>query len=153
MEVAAYRLDRMLGQNRVPLTVLRADESTVSAQIFVASERSARPNEMGPTLYDGDLRAFDFLIQNTDRNNTNILVRRDGSIVAIDHEAAAFRSVYGIESFFPWETPKPSPAMLEAMRRLDLEGLRAELGDLLSEAQLQSILKRRDQLLEKFRPL
>ena len=154
MEVAAYRIDHMLGRNRVPLTVLRADGggSPVSAQVFVASERSARPNEMGPTLYDGDLRAFDFLIQNTDRNNTNILVRHDGSIVAIDHEAAVFRSVYGIDHFFPWQNQKPTPGMLEALRRLNLDELRAELGDLLNETQLTSLLRRRDQLIQKFGP-
>lgn len=91
-EVAAYKVDRFLGYNRVPTTVLRdMDGKKGSVQLMVGDI-----NESVQKVKDPDeLKLFDYLIANQDRNPGNYLVTNDGRIVAIDH-ARTFKGTSGV---------------------------------------------------------
>lgn len=151
-EVAAYVLDRLLGLGKVPVTALRTSGGReLSAQVFVRAERSATGPEMRTLLYDADLRAFDFLIQNTDRNSGNLLILPEGKAVAIDHGGAQFRQIFRLDEYFPpGLRARPSQAFLDALRALNAQSLQEKLGSILTEAQRQHILQARDQLIARF---
>ena len=46
-------------------------------------------------------------------------------------------------------SPRLTPQLEEALRSLRREALAAELGELLSEGQIEALLKRRDEILER----
>jgi hypothetical protein len=160
-EVAAYRLDRLLGLGLVPPTVLREHEDEEgSAQLWVegAMSRSAfaaeHPAPRDPEWIDKQVNAmhvFDVLIFNPDRNPGNVLVTPgDERLHLIDHSRAfSLRSGRppGLEDTFFWLSPE-----LEArLTVLDDGTLRGRLGELLSRARRRAILERRDEILADWR--
>jgi len=101
-EVAAYRVDRLIGLNRVPLTKsIDIEGGNGSVQVFVDYGTNARqmtpidsnyPEQVekfgkarGRTVLSKNIRFFDWLIGNYDRNLDNYLYRDDGREVLIDH--------------------------------------------------------------------
>ena len=89
-EVAAYRIDRLLGFDLTPVTVFTQvtdDDYTLtgSTQYFVNG--ASEPEEVGATKPDR-LRLFDAILGNSDRHETNWLVLESGRVVAIDHNRA-----------------------------------------------------------------
>ena len=94
-EVAAYRIDRMIGLGLVPATVEREYRGTPgSLQWWVESEWSeaARQRENvqppSPLAWENQLlkmRLFDNLIFNWDRHTNNILITKDFQLRLIDH--------------------------------------------------------------------
>jgi len=102
-EVAAYRIDKLLHLNHVPLTKsMLWEEREGSLQIFVQNAVSARAMQelnmskpqapgkfsapKGRSQLPRRIRLFDFLIDNRDRNLDNYLISSiDQRIVLIDH--------------------------------------------------------------------
>ncbi len=95
-ERAAYLVDRFLGFNLVPPTVIRRiDGREGSAQEFISDARPAAelPFEDFHALYRGDAQSqkmiemwlFDTMIGNTDRHGNNFLIDNDKKIYAIDN--------------------------------------------------------------------
>jgi hypothetical protein len=96
-EIAAYRMDRILGLNMVPPTVERRfKEERGSLQLWVDSQMSLKKKEddriKTPSykVYPWNLatyleRAFDNLIGNEDRHMNNILITKDWGLYLIDH--------------------------------------------------------------------
>ncbi len=157
-EVAAYKLDRLIGLRMVPVTVLRTiNGQQGSLQSWVESavdERRRLQQKLDP--YEPSkvdeaknlMHLFDALIYNVDRNQTNVLFTPgDWHLHLIDH-SRAFRlntdrppGIVGHPIHVPPEIRKPLAA-------LDLPTLQRTLGDLLSRAQMKAILERRDALLD-----
>lgn len=161
-EIAAYRLDRLLGLGMVPVTVFRNIAATPgSLQIWIEDNineetRLARAEGPGdPALIEPQLermRLFDYLIANEDRNDWNLLYTpADWRLHLIDH-SRSFRS----------RTPRPKkkeiaalaadPALQERLAALDRETLEASLDGLLGEEQIEALLARRDRLLSSLKP-
>lgn len=157
-EVAAYRLDRLLGLGMVPPTILREIEGERgSLQVWIAgskmwthaAEEGFQPAD--PAAFESQraaLYVFESLVANVDLTPRNILVTpEDGRLWLIDH-GRAFRTSsrppdVGLGDRVPvpdWLVPR-----LEALDRKTLEG---ELEEVLSRKQIRAILKRRDALLE-----
>lgn len=88
-ELAAYRLDRMLGLNMIPLTVIREIEGVkYSLQLFVPSKSETQRSVVDFYARKNDLHIFDFIIANGDRvieDGHNVLVSKEGRLVGIDH--------------------------------------------------------------------
>ncbi len=88
-ELAAYRLDRMLGFGLVPTTVARAfePEGVGALQEWVEGGPGLRYPELYryPDLDRQRLAVLDYLIANSDRTAENLVTRPGGRPVAIDH--------------------------------------------------------------------
>jgi hypothetical protein len=159
-EIAAYRLDRLLGLDMVPVTVPRTIDGRRgilqfwvddSMNLRTMLERKLEPEgwcEAGPQY--NLMNVFDVLIHNTDRTQENALFTRDWTLVLIDHSRAfptyqkRPRLLYQGEFMLP-------PALAERLAALDRETLQQALGAWLHRRQIDALLKRRDQLLREHR--
>jgi hypothetical protein len=166
-EIAAYRLDRLLGLNMVPATIERRyKEVRGSIQDWAESRMSLNQKNdkkvpVPPRYVFGWnrstylQRAFDNLIGNEDRHGNNILIREDWKIVLIDH-SRSFRTgkKFTEELIFTEkhrEGPKPMKelprAFVEKLKGLTAEAIQAAVGDYLDEAEIAAVLLRRDLIL------
>lgn len=168
-EIAAYRLDKELGLNMVPPTVERKLKGQRgSLQLWVESEWSLKKKIQKniPTPIDKTeawlraawlQQAFDNLIANEDRHMGNVLVTKDHRAILIDH-SRTFRTsdqftnqlLYGQKdrensSMIMQELPR---AFVENLRSLDSVTLHEVAGKYLSDMEIDSVLKRRELLLD-----
>ena len=156
-EVAAYRLDRLLGQGLVPPTVAREVEGRVgSLQAWVDDAFTERQRvEEGRTLTDPDafgaaslrMRAFDALIYNVDRTQENVLITEPRSRLWLIDHSRAFRLTSRLPTLGGRGALTVPQEVRAALRALDVEALRAALRGLLSERQVAGLLARRERLL------
>jgi hypothetical protein len=157
-EVAAYRLDRRLDLNMVPVTVIREiDGQPGSLQSWVegAVDREAA-EAYGLDLFDTDAmdrqleqgKVFDALIGNFDRGPDDhlCLVNRD-RLLLIDHSKAF--STSGELSGGEGDSLAVASWLLAEIRSLDRESLGELLGDLISDRQIEALLQRRDRVLDR----
>ncbi|MGB2905493.1 MAG: hypothetical protein WBB73_00220 [Candidatus Aminicenantaceae bacterium] len=168
-EIAAYRLDKELGLNMVPPTVERKLKGQRgSLQLWVESEWSLKKKIQKniPTPIDKTeawlraawlQQAFDNLIANEDRHMGNVLVTKDHRAILIDH-SRTFRTsdqftnqlLYGQKdrensSMIMQELPR---AFVENLRSLNSVTLHEVAGKYLSDMEIDSVLKRRELLLD-----
>jgi len=154
-EVAAYQVDRMIGLGMVPATVERAYRGQKgSAQFWVdvmmsEAERVKKklqpPNPRAWAEMVGKARLFDNLIYNVDRHLNNLLITKEWEIVLIDH-SRAFREWDRLKD--PQQLTRFSKSLLEGLRRLNKADLDSRLGQYLTPNQINSLLKRRDLILQ-----
>ena len=157
-EVAAYKLDRLLGLGMVPVTVPRTIDGRKGAlQFWVEGAINARQMIEGGRAPAGWcpvdpqynlMNVFDLLVHNTDRTQENLLLTRDWDVVLIDHSRA-----FTLRQQPPrllYQRPVTLPAALAArLAALDRASLERELGPWLQRRQIDAILKRRDLLLRE----
>ncbi|MCU0254582.1 MAG: hypothetical protein MUE47_08610, partial [Acidobacteria bacterium] len=156
-DVAAYKLDRLLDMNMVPVAVERTVDGTAGAVqdwIENAIDEGRRVSEkLEP--YDAEsfkkqtqvMRVFDALIYNADRNQGNILYTPgDWKLHLIDH-TRAFRLSTGRPPGLVDVPLEIAPGLREKLAALNETQLKQAMGGLLSNAQIGAVLKRRDKLL------
>ena len=154
--VAAYRLDRLLGLGMVPATVLRRHGGKPAAFTWwldgplMTEQERYRERKQPPDVADWNrqiyvTRVFDQLICNFDRNAGNLLIDRDWRVWMIGH-TRAFKTSGELR-----EPARRAPScerdLLAALRRLDRAVLEAEMKDLLTSGQIDGLLARRDRLV------
>jgi hypothetical protein len=151
-EIAAYKLDRLLGLGMVPPTVEKRVKSEIgSAQLWV-EECEFLKNRAGQQAPDTAAwnrqvyrqRVWDNLIANIDRNAGNLLVDSEWNLVLIDH-SRAFTST----GKMPFPMTRIDRTFLERLRSLSEDELRTHLKGLLFDGP-KSLLKRRDKIIEVF---
>ena len=159
-EVAAYRIDRLVGIGLVPVTVLREVEGKAgSVQLWIEDVTTLQKAVDSPgaevenfnllierltTMY-----VLDALIMNVDRNFGNVLVNIEDDVFhPIDHSRAFRLSVKPPAASGGSEVPVPEQ-VAEKLSAFDLEDLQGLLGDLLEPAQIRAIAKRRDRLVKQ----
>ena len=156
-EVAAYRLDRMLGLGKVPPTVIREINGTRgSLQLWVANAVNEEDLEsedlrpLDPEAFEDQQRqadVFDVLILNIDRNGSNTLVTPgDWQIHLIDHEAA-FAPRLPPAVFLEDGRSKLDDDLAARLAAIDAAEVRSQMAGLLTEEQIATLLKRRDLLI------
>ena len=158
--IAAYRLDKLLGLGMVPVSVERKVAGDFAAVTWwvddVLMTGKQRYNEKIPVPHVHRfnwnkqmycLRVFDQLIYNTDRNLGNVLITKDWKIRMIDH-TRAFRNHKTLKT--PGDLVKCDRRLLAALRKLNYEMLASELRPYLNKAQIKALLARRDRIVEFF---
>jgi hypothetical protein len=156
-ESAAYALAGLLGLDNVPPTVqrkIRDEPGTLQAWVeggMVELERqnkkieAPKPQEWNKQLYV--MRVFDNLIFNTDRNQGNMIIDRNWKLWLIDH-TRAFRRLDFLNA--TKGLARCERGLMERLRSLPEEEIRAALKDFLRKAEIDGLLKRRQKLVDHF---
>lgn len=158
-EMAAYKLDRLLGLDMVPVTVPRTINGRRGVlQFWVEDsinlrkmlEQGLRPAGWCAAEPQYNLmNVFDILIHNTDRTQQNALFTKDWMLVLIDHTRAFPTHLKNPVLLYLGEIRLP-PALAGRLKTLDREMLQQALGPYLHPRQIDALLKRRDRLLNEF---
>ena len=153
--VAAYKIDRLIGLNLVPVTVARRWRSTLGSftwwiddvQMDEGERLKKKLSSPQPVVWNEEMqlvRLFDQLIYNIDRNLGNLVITNDWTIWAIDH-TRAFRTLSTLKT--PGNVARCDRQILERLKALDRVTLRRELSDYLQGYEIDGILKRRDAIV------
>jgi hypothetical protein len=171
-EIAAYRLDKLLGLNMVPPAVEREFNGKPGALVYwvtnrysllqVVEEGIKIPDDvLLQTVNQGYLtRAWDSLIANDDRTQQNVLYTEDWRTILIDH-SRAFRSSreYTERLMFgglgikrkadgnPYLFRRLPRGFVEKLKTLDFDSLREAVGPYLTDKEIEAIIKRKALLL------
>ena len=161
-EVAAYKLDRLLGVNHVPVAVVREVNGKPGVvQLWVTDTINERDRAAlnqpwtGACAQRDEYRlriAFDLLIYNEDRNLTNLLWSKDDfTLILIDHSRAFRPDVKRAPQYKKAliEIPDLFRARLAALDHATLDPL---LREYLHPKQIDAILSRRDMILREAKP-
>lgn len=150
-EVAAYRIDRLLGLEMVPPTVIRNIEGVEgSLQIFVEgafNEINRAQEDLRPPTEDemerqlARVQVFDWLILNPDRPDDNLLYTADWRVHLIDHSQAFVPPTRGHRGARS-RVPEMDDDLQARIDSLDDNELTTAVGDLLEPAELDALLAR-----------
>ncbi len=157
-EVAAYRLDRLIGLGLVPPTVIRTiGKRAGSLQTWIEGAFSER-DRVEKALPLGDtarfreaaalMKAFDALIYNVDRNQRNLLIVEPGTRVHLVDHSRSFRLRKELPIGRKERLPVPA-GFAERLAAPTDPAIRAALDGLLTQGQIAAILARRKTLAER----
>ena len=147
-EIAAYKLDRMLGMNMVPPIVERnMDGKNGAAVLWVENTRpwSVEKPPQGPepqwSKQITRMKMFDLLIANIDRNQGNLIYDADWHLFLIDH-SRAFIGKKDLKGMAP--LGRVDRELWNKMVALTIEDLDAGLEKWVGTNEKKAILLRRD---------
>ena len=156
--IAAYRIDRLLHLNMVPVSVARPYKGVPAAFTWwvddVKGEETQRLREEWK-VPDAERfeqqravgRVFDELIMNIDRNLGNLLITNSWQVVLIDHT----------RTFTPYKNirnranlTRCSRALLAGMKSLTEGAITKSVGTSLKRVEIVALLARRDRIVAFF---
>lgn len=154
--VAAYKLDRLIDLNLVPVSIERRYQTKTGAFTWWVDDVMMDEGERGKKKIEPPnpvawietmqlVRIFDQLIYNVDRNMGNLLITKDWRIWAIDH-TRAFRLHSTLSK--PETIRRCDRGVLEGLKRLDEDILEQELGRYLTRWERDAVLARRDAIVK-----
>lgn len=156
--IAAYRLDRLIGLGIIPVSIERKiggktasvtwwidDIAMMELDRHKKKIQVPNPEEWNDQMYQ--VRVFNQLVYNMDPNLGNVLITHDWKIRLVDFTRA-----------FRWQTDlKDSTELVRidrrvynGLRELTDEKLAAAMGTALTKPERQGVLARRDKILEFF---
>ena len=153
-------MNRILGLNNMPPTVYRSyNGKNGTLQLWAEgtmpdrerAEKNILPPEPAPWNHQmWDMRVFDNLINNVDRNQTNILIDPNWRLILIDHT----------QSFARDKTlPRPgqvihcSRGLWHALRHLDVQTVRDRLDPYLDKTEIDALFVRQQVIIDRIRDL
>jgi Calcineurin-like phosphoesterase len=158
-DVAAYKLDRMLGLEMVPTAVIatvEGREGALSDWVENAiNERDRLEQEMPFSGYCAQYEqyrlrfVFDILIHNVDRNLTNILWGKDDFMMRFIDHSLAFRSTERRPKQYKKVPLQVSDLLRSRLVSLNEAQLGRELSPYLHPKQIEAIVARRDLILKE----
>jgi hypothetical protein len=157
-ELAAYELNKILGLDIVPPTVVRSFKGKKGIyQYWITNAINRSSMIKDKVAYRGScsrssqmamMRIFDALILNSDRNTGNILFQMDEwQIWLIDH-SRAFLAKPELPKELKWSKLTLADNFREALTNLDEAVLKSRLSKYLHKKQITYLLKRRDNILK-----
>ena len=157
--VAAYKIDRLLGLQIVPVTVERRWKGDDGAftwwidDVLMDERKRLEKQILAPNITcwsraSQALRLFDALIENIDRNLGNTVISKNWRIWAIDHTRAfrgstAPRSTAGLTMI--------DRDVLKRLEALDFATLKTEVGRYIGDHDIRMILSRRNKLVTHYK--
>jgi len=173
-EIAAYRLDKLIGLNMIPPAVEREFQGKPGALVYWAENKYSllKVVEQGIRIPGEAVertdkakwltRAWDSLIANEDRTQQNILYTEDWRMIIFDHSRAfrsdgefAKRLMFGRNGIKSTQQGTPllfrrlPRSFLEKIKTLTFENIKAAVGTTLTAREIDAILARRDLLLKE----
>ncbi|MFC2158391.1 hypothetical protein ACFLT9_11190 [Acidobacteriota bacterium] len=162
-EIAAYRIDRLLGLNMVPPTVERRFqgdrgsiqlwmEDVITLKDLIEDKIKMPPSKrpfLNRALYIQ--RTFDNLIANEDRHQNQYLITKDWRTLLIDH-SRSFRTgrkftanlIYNEKYKSGDQLMKQLPRILyEKIKTLTQELIKEVVGDYLTPKEIEAVMKRK----------
>ena len=154
--IAAYRLDRLLGLNMVPVSVertYRRDKVAVTWWVddVLMTDADRYKNDIPPPDLESwndqkhQARVFNQLICNEDPNLGNFLIAKDWKLWMVDF-TRAFRRHKGLQE--PRLLQRIDRRFYDSLRALDLAALQRETAPHLTRQEMKAILARRDAILK-----
>ena len=174
-EIAAYRLDKLIGLNMVPPYVereFRGKKGTLSlwanfkySLIEIVDKGIKLPDSALKQYYEMGYiyRLWCSLIANDDPTQENILFTEDWRMILIDH-SRAFRSnreytkriVFGINGIKkrqadgkPFLILRVPRVLLDKIKALDFAGIKQAVGPYLTNKEIESIIARKQLVLDE----
>jgi hypothetical protein len=174
-EIAAYRLDKLIGLNMIPIYVereFRGKKGALSlwanikySLIEIMDQGIKVPDSARQQYYDMGYVYYlwDSLIANDDPTQENILYTEDWRTILIDH-SRAFRSnkkytekiVFGINGIKkrqaddkPFLMRRVPRVLLDNIKALDFAGIKQAVGPYLTDKQIESIIARKQLILDE----
>jgi len=173
-EIAAYRLDKLIGLNMVPPAVEREFQGKRGALVLWAEKKYSLLElvEKGIRIPDSAAehtekmkwlaRAWDSLIANEDRTQQNTLYTDDWRVILFDH-SRAFRSskefterlMFGRNGIkvsargTPFLFRRLPRWFVEKIKALTFEEIQAAVGTTLTDKEIKAILVRRELILKE----
>jgi len=173
-EIAAYRLDKLLGLNMVPPAVEREFQGKRGALVHWAENKYSLLQlvEQHVRIPDSALdhtekmkwlaRAWDCLIANEDRTQQNVLYTEDWRVILFDHSRAfrsegefAERLMFGRNGIkrsqqgTPFLFRRLPRWFVEKIKALTFEDIKTAVGTALEDKEIKAVLARRELLLEE----
>ncbi len=153
--VAAYRIDRLIGLNLVPVSVERDWRGKAGAYTWWIDDVMMDEGERlkvglqpkDPAKWNETMqlvRIFDQLILNVDRNMGNLIITNDWHVWAIDH-TRAFRLHKTLPK--PGNVTRCDRKVLEGLKALNSQVLEREVGRYLTNWEREALLARRDAIV------
>jgi hypothetical protein len=167
-EIAAYRMDKLLGLNMIPPIVMkrfREDRgccsldygNTITLKLRLAHGLNPESDteRINMNLATFLQRAFDNLIANSDRNPGNVLYTPDWHMLLIDHSRAFYTTNKYTKALLFDENSKPTPmpmlklprAFVGKLKALNFETIKDAVGEYLKDREIEAVLVRRDLII------
>ena len=159
--LGAYALAGLLGlDHMMPVHVERRWSGTVGAMSwwvdtlmdesdrFKKKIQPPKPTEWNNQMYR--MRIFSSLVRDTDRNLTNVLITPEWKVIMIDF-SRGFR--LQPELMHLSDLAKMDRALMPRLEALTRDGVKQAVGDWLTNAEIDAMLKRRDMLVAHFKKL
>lgn len=174
-EIAAYRLDKLIGLHMVPPAVEREFNgnkgvlvlwATVERSLLDVEEEGIKIPEDARPLVDRMkylTRAWDSLVANEDRTQQNVLYTKDWRTILIDHSRAFRSSRAFVERLMfgkngikkkasdgsPFLFRRLPRSFVQAVKNLTYESVKSAVGPYLEDKEVRAVLIRRDLLLKE----
>jgi hypothetical protein len=161
--IAAYRLDRLMNLNMIPVSVeRRVAGHSGSMTWWVDNVQMMELNRFEKNITPPDqdawndqmyqARIFNELVYNTDANLGNIQITHDWRIWLIDF-SRGFRTHKKLRAPENLQNCVIDPRFLSGMKGLTEDGLKKAMKDLLTGSEISGLLARRDVIVEHFNGL
>ena len=167
-EIAAYRIDKLIGLNMVPVTVEKRFQGDLgSCQLWIEDtitlkdkeEQKLKTPSYKVFYWNRALfiqRAWDNLIFNEDRHQNQYLITEDWRMLLIDHSRSFATSKKSTSRLIFYEKYKEGPRLMKELPRtlyenikaLTAEKIKGAVEDYLTDNEIEAVLMRRDLIVE-----